>query len=123
MPGQVRLEWFDTVMGKVIEGGVINGGQTVLLQSPLSAGAVLYLRPAALSQASLTDIEIQAQSIRQASMSYAPWPIYARMIIEPYLNPLVNSYRALVLSLFTCVLGGVAVGCAANRIFTSSSSI
>jgi hypothetical protein len=122
MPAQVRLQWFDTVTGEVSEGGTMKGGRTVLLQSPLSRGAVLYLRPASSSGPSLKEIEKQAQSIRQASMRYAPWLIRLRLIAKPYLDTLADSYRNLILSLFMCVVGGVALGFAAGWLFGFSSS-
>jgi Family of unknown function (DUF6298)/Cellulase (glycosyl hydrolase family 5) len=121
MPGQIRLEWFDTVTGRVSDGGTMNGGRTALLQSPSSQGEVLYLRAASSSGPSLTEIQNRAQSIRQASMQYAPWLIRVRMIAKPYLDKLADGYRALVVSLFICVLGGIALGFPAGWIFASRS--
>jgi hypothetical protein len=123
IPGLVRLQWFDTVTGEVREGGAINGGKTVLLQSPMFGGAVLYASSASLSGVSLSDIQQQAQSIRQASMTYSPWLVRLRLMGMPYLDILVNSHRALVLSLFTCVAAGVALGFTVGLYSASSSSI
>jgi hypothetical protein len=100
----------------------MNGGRTALLQSPSSQGEVLYLRGASSSGPSLTEIQNRAQSIRQASMQYAPWLIRVLMIAKPYLDKLADGYRALVASLFICVLGGIALGFAAGWIFAFSSS-
>jgi len=123
MPGMVRLQWFDTVTGEVREGGTINGGKTVLLQSPMFGAAVLYASSASPSGVSLSNIQEKAQAIRQASMTYAPWLIRLRLMGIPYLDILVNSYRALVLSLFTCVAAGVALGFTVGLYSASSSSI
>ena len=111
MPGQFRLQWFDTVTGAVSEGGSIEGGKTVLLRSPSSGAAVLYLRSASSSWGpSLASIAKQVQSIRQASMRYATWPMSFRSIAKPYLDILSNSYHAMLLSLFTSAGAGFALG-------------
>jgi hypothetical protein len=111
MPGQFRLQWFDTVTGAVSEGGSIEGGKTVLLRSPSSGAAVLYLRSASSSWGpSLASIAKQVQSIRQASMRYATWPMRFRSIAKPYLDILSNSYHAMLLSLFTSAGAGFALG-------------
>jgi Family of unknown function (DUF6298)/Cellulase (glycosyl hydrolase family 5) len=123
LPGQIRCEWFDIVTGRVSDGCTITGGTTALVRSPSRSGAILYLRPAVLSGLSLAAIDNQAQSIRQASMRYAPWLIRLRLIAKPYLDRLVDSYRNLVLSLFMCVAGGIAIGFAGGRIFASNSSL
>lgn len=122
MPGQIRLEWFDTVTGEVREGGAMEGGRTVLLQSPLYRGAVLYLRPTSSSGPSLAEIENQAQSIRQASIRYGPWLVRVRLIARPYLDTLTDSYRVLVMSLFVSALGGTGLGFAAGWIYASRAS-
>jgi hypothetical protein len=122
MPGQIRLEWFNPVTGRVSESSRINGGRSVLLQSPFSHGMVLYLRPASSSKPSLFEIERRAQLIRQASMRYAPWLIRLRMTAKPYLDSVADGYRALVVSLFLSVLGGIALGFPAGWILASHSS-
>jgi hypothetical protein len=122
MPGQIRLEWFDPVTGRVSENSRINGGRSVLLQSPFSHGVVLYLRPASSSKPSLFEIESRAQSIRQASMQYVPWLIRLRMTAKPYLDSVADGYRTLVETLFSFVLGGIAIGFAAGWILASRSS-
>jgi hypothetical protein len=122
MPGQIRLEWFDTVTARVSDGGVITGGTGALLQPPSSRGAVLYLRAASSSGPSLFEIEKHAQSIRQASMKYVPLLIRLRLIAYPYLDMLTDSYRTLVMSLFVSALGGTTLGFAAGWIYSSRSS-
>jgi len=121
MPGRIQLEWFDIATGAVREGATAEGN-SLLLQAPFSGGAVLYLRRAGLSRVSLMDIEQKALSIRQASVTYAPWSIRLRLIAKSYLDPIVNSYRSLVLLLVTCVMGGVALGFAGGWVFACSSS-
>jgi hypothetical protein len=122
IPGQIRLEWFDPVTGRVSDGGTITGGVWVLLQSPLPRAAVLYLRAVSSSGPSLFEIEQRAQSIRQASMRYAPWLIRLKLIATPFLDTLTDGYRMLITSLLVFTIGGVGIGFAAGSAYGSRSS-
>ena len=110
MPRLVRIEWFDTVTGSVRQGGTVMGGKSVVVQSPIFNGAVGYLHFVSSSGPSLASIANQAQSIRQASMQYASWPMRFRSVARPYLDILANSYHVMVLSLITSAGAGFALG-------------
>jgi Family of unknown function (DUF6298) len=122
MSGQIRLEWFDTVTGRVSDGGTLNGGTTTILRSPSPHGAVLYLRAASSSEPSLTEIQNGAQSIRRASMRYAPWLSRVRMIAKPYLDKMADGYRILIASLVLSVFGGATLGFAGGWLCASHLS-
>jgi hypothetical protein len=92
IPGRFQLEWFDTVTGRVSSGRTLNGGTSVTLESSWDHAAVLYLRKASSSGPSLTEIQNKAQSIRQASMQYAPWLTRLRLIVKPYLHALMDRF-------------------------------
>ena len=122
LPGQFRLQWFDTVTGAVSEGGSIEGEKTVLLRSPSSGAVVLYLRSASSSEPSLAAIQDQAQAVGQASIKYAPLMARLRFIAKPYLDKLANSYHAMVLALFTFARAGFALGVGGGWALAYSSS-
>ena len=44
MPGQLQLEWFDTVAGRVTSGGTYEGGKISHFSAPTAHGALLYVR-------------------------------------------------------------------------------
>jgi hypothetical protein len=117
MPGQIHLEWFDTVTGRVSDGSTIKGGTIMLLQPPSAHDTVLYLHSASSSGPSLKEIQNQAQYIRRMSMQYAAWPTRLRLIARPYLDIATDSYRVLVAWLFIFIAAGMGVGFAAGWIF------
>jgi hypothetical protein len=106
LPGELRLEWFDPATALVADGGSVAGGQPHMLSPPSPRPMLLYVRQAESPAPRLAHIDARAREIRSASLRYAQWDAWLRIMAGPYLDRVRDGYRVLVASL----LGAASIG-------------
>jgi hypothetical protein len=122
MPGQLQLEWFDTVTGRVTPGGTHEGGRISQFNAPTAHGALLYLRAALSTAPSLSAIERQVGAIRRASTQYASLTGRIRLMVRPALDSLSGDYRRQIAVLLSFMFGGFVAGLGAAHFWRRARS-